>query len=154
MNIKIYRLRFHPTRTVGQLYINGEFFCFTLEDKVREEAGKAVEKWKVQDETAIPTTDFAGYKYRLTLEKSPRFGADCPTIHKVPGFAGIRFHSGNTETHTEGCLVLGYRLNDDGTIKFGTTKPAVRDFVTQIKKALQKGQKIDVEIKNLPVMIK
>ena len=144
MYIQVFRVRFHETRTVGQLYIDGELFCFTLEDKMREVEGQPVQKWKVQDETAIPTGT-----YELTLEDSPRFGTDTPTLQRVPGFDYIRIHSGNTEEHTEGCLILGYKLNDNGTIKFGTTRPAVVELKKRIKKALQEGQKCYIEIKNV-----
>ena len=136
MEILVARNRFKPTRTVGQLYIDGTFFCFTLEDAVREE--------KIQDETAIPEG-----RFQLVLRDSPKFGVDCPTLLRVPNYTNIRIHSGNTEEHTEGCLILGYRLNDNGTIKYGTTRPAVKDFKVQIKKALKKGQKIYLTIKNV-----
>lgn len=141
MDITVFRVRFHETRTVGQLYIDGQFFCFTLEDKVREVKGKPVKDWKVQDETAIPEG-----KYRIVLENSKKFGPDTITLRNVPDFTSIRIHSGNTEYHTEGCIILGYRLNHDGTIKFGTTRPAVRDLKEKIKKALQKGQKVYITI--------
>jgi hypothetical protein len=133
MNITVFRVRFHETRTVGQLYIDGDLFCFTLEDKVREV--------KVQDETAIPEG-----KYRVVLENSPKFGPDTITLRDVPNFTKIRVHAGNTEHHTEGCLIVGYRLNDDGTIKFGTTRPAVRDLKTKIKEAIDSGQKVFITI--------
>lgn len=141
MEITVFRVRFHETRTVGQLYIDGSLFCFTLEDKVREVKGKPVEEWKVQDETAIPEG-----KYRVVLENSSKFGPDTITLRNVPGFTSIRIHAGNTEHHTEGCIILGYRLNDDGTIKFGTTRPAVRDLKEKIKKALQGGRKVHLTI--------
>lgn len=144
MKIDVFRVRFHETRTVGQLYIDGVFMCFTLEDKVREVPGQPVEKWKVKNETAIPSGD-----YDLVLQDSPRFGVDTPTILRVPGFTHVRIHSGNTEHHTEGCLIVGYKLNDDGTIKFGTTKPALLDLKGKIKRALQEGSKVKLSIKNI-----
>lgn len=142
--LELFRLRFHETRTVGQLYWEGELFCFTLEDKMREVPNQPVEKWKVQDETAIPQG-----KYRLVLQNSPKFGPDTITLRNVPGFTEIRIHSGNTEHQTEGCIIVGHRLNDDGTIKFGTTRPAVRDLKYRIKKALSQGHRIELEIVNM-----
>jgi hypothetical protein len=136
VKITVFRVRFHETRTVGQLYLDGTFFCFTLEDKVREV--------KVKNETAIPSG-----KYEVTLETSPKFGPDTITIHSVPGFEGIRIHSGNTEHHTEGCPIVGYRLNDDGTIAFGSTKPALADLKKKIKEALDNGERVSIEIANM-----
>jgi hypothetical protein len=144
MLIQVYRVRFYPTRTISQLYVDGDLFCFVLEDVVREEAGKPVEKWKVKDETAIPQGT-----YDIVLENSPRFGPDTITLKNVPGFSQIRVHSGNTELHTEGCLILGYKLTPDNTIKVGTTKPAVADLKARIKKALQEGSKVYMEIRNI-----
>lgn len=143
MEITVFRVRFHETRTVGQLYVDGELECFTLEDKVREQPGVPVEKWKVQDETAIPSGN-----YRVTLENSPKFGPDTITLNNVPGFKYIRIHSGNHEDHTEGCLILGNRLNDDGTIRYGSTRPAVAKLKAKIKKALEQGQKVNITIIN------
>ena len=58
--------------TIGALYIlvGGDALheCYTLEDEVREVEGEPVEKWKVPGETAIPEG-----KYRVVIEKSPRF---------------------------------------------------------------------------------
>lgn len=144
MEIRVFRVRFHETRTVGQLYVNGDFFCFTLEDKVREIPNKPVADWKVQNETAIPEG-----KYRVVLQNSPKFGEETITLLRVPGFTNIRIHSGNMEDHTDGCLILGYRLNNDGTIKFGTTRPAVRDLKARIRQAIYGGQKVYIEIKNI-----
>ena len=130
MNIKILRARKLPTRTIGQLYIDDNFFCFTLEDVVREVAGQSVDKWKIKDETAIP----AG-RYKLTLERSPRFGVDTITVNGVSGFTAIRIHSGNNEKHTAGCILVGYKLTEDAQIKYGTTKTALADLKYQIKQA-------------------
>ena len=144
MNITVFRVRFSETRTVGQLYLDGAFFCFTLEDKVREVYGQPVEKWKVQDETAIPSG-----KYEVKLVNSPKFGPDTISLVGVPGFSNIRIHSGNTEHHTEGCLILGYRLNDDGTIRVGSTKPAVADLKVKVKKAVQENIPVYLTITNM-----
>src|SRR4051812_46901688 len=90
-------------RTPGELRVNGVFFCYTVEDQVREIVGEPVRTWKVEGATAIP----AG-RYWVTLEKSARFGADTITINRVEGFTAIRMHAGNDEDDTEGCVVVGY----------------------------------------------
>jgi len=119
--------------TNGQLYIEGEYFCFTLEDKVREQDGVSVEKWKVQDQTAIPRGI-----YDVVLEDSPHFGTDTPTILNVPGYKYIRMHSGNTDKDTDGCIIVGYRLNDAGIIIPGTSRPALADLRKKLKGAQDK----------------
>lgn len=145
MNLKLLRNRFNDIRTTGQLYVDEEFFCFTLEDKVREIPLAPVEKWKVQDETAIPQG-----RYRVTLDRSPKFGPDTISLHDVPGFQYIRIHSGNTEKDTEGCIILGYRLNNDNTVHFGTTRPAVNDLKNLLKRAIDKKEQTWISVIGLP----
>lgn len=128
MELKILRTKFFETHTIGQLYIDGELFCFTLEDKVREVKGQAVDKWKIKGETAIPTGT-----YKVTLEYSGKFGADCPTICNVPGFTYIRIHAGLTDKDTEGCIIVGYKLTNNDVIMPGTTRTARDDLRRKLK---------------------
>ena len=97
--------------TIGDLYIDGEFFCHTIEDKVRNLPEKCpnTPKWlmckckeKVMHETAIP----AGI-YKITLGESPKFKRILPIVHNVPHFLGILIHTGNTEEHSSGCIIVG-----------------------------------------------
>lgn len=100
-----------PTYTIGDLGIDGKFFCNTIEDTVRELPATCPDtprgrsctcKEKVYARTAIP----AG-QYRITLEYSPRFKHRMPYLHDVPHFLGILIHSGNTETDSAGCIIVG-----------------------------------------------
>lgn len=81
--------------TLGYLMIDGVKFAETLEDQVRNDG-------KVFGQTAIP----AG-TYPVTITKSQRFGKMLPLVENVPGFSGIRIHSGNTTDDTEGCILIG-----------------------------------------------
>lgn len=144
MELLLLRNRFYPTHTVGQLYVDGEYFCFVLEDVIREIEGQPVEKWKVQNETAIPQG-----KYEVGLEDSGLFGPDTLTLFKVPGFKYIRMHSGNTAKDTDGCLILGFGLTSSNIIAFGTTKPAVLELKGKVKRALEDRKKVHITIKNI-----
>lgn len=101
--LSVCRIFSGPTYTIGYLSIDGQMFCDTLEDRIRNE--------KVYGETAIPEGE-----YLVTLDQSPRlsgkswakeFGGLVPLVHDVPNFAGIRIHPGNTDKDTEGCLLIG-----------------------------------------------
>ena len=94
INLEVKRIKKESDYTIGQLFINGEYFCDTLEDEIRQV--------KVMHETAIPTGT-----YKVTLERSPRFKRILPLLHNVPGFTGILIHSGNTDKHTSGCILVG-----------------------------------------------
>lgn len=80
--------------TIGKLYIDGQYFCDTLEDTVRSV--------KIAGKTAIPEG-----KYKVKKTMSPRFKTILPEILNVPNFSGVRIHSGNTAKDTDGCLLLG-----------------------------------------------
>jgi hypothetical protein len=112
------RLQRHPsgpTSTIGELSQEladgaySERWCWTCEDAVREQRGVPVGQWKVPGETAIPEGT-----YRVILSQSTRFGGQLmPELLHVPGFTGIRIHSGNTSLDTEGCVLVG--TETDGT---------------------------------------
>ena len=96
MNITVKRIFKGPKYTIGKLSIDGHYFCDTLEDTVRP-AGV-----KIPGRTAIP----AG-KYQIEITESIRFNRLMPIIKDVPGFSGVRIHSGNTAEDTEGCILVG-----------------------------------------------
>jgi hypothetical protein len=132
-----------PTRTPGELFVNGVFFCYSVEDEVREIPGQPVLEWKIPGQTAIP----AG-RYELTLEDSPTFGRETLTIKRVEGFTGVRMHSGNDERHTEGCPLLGYELTREGTITVGQTKAAVANLKRNVKAAIAAGGRCFIDVRN------
>lgn len=104
-------LRREPTikeTTFGDLSIDGAWFCFTLEDVIREKIGSPVAEWKQHGHTAIP----AG-RYRLGVANSPRFGPGTLTLLDVQSFSHIRIHAGNDDGDTEGCILVGYRKTVD-----------------------------------------
>lgn len=91
------RLIREPSRggaTLGSLYVDGTWECWTLEDQIRDA--------KVPGQTAIPAGD---YEVRLTT--SPKFGRVLPEVLQVPGFVGIRIHGGNRKEDTDGCILVG-----------------------------------------------
>jgi hypothetical protein len=106
MLISVNRFYFGDKFTIGKLFLEDEYICYTLEDKVREVRDANVSEWKVNKHTAIPMG-----KYLVTLTKSRRFGIYLPLIHNVKGFTGVRIHKGNTSANTEGCLLVGMTWN-------------------------------------------
>ena len=92
--------------TISRLYINGELFCNALEDEDRglrqDMTIEEIKKRKVYGVTAIPSGS-----YECVNTYSNRFKKNLPLLKDVPGFEGIRIHSGNTAKDTEGCILVG-----------------------------------------------
>jgi len=104
MKITVDRLEQNDTTTIGKMYIDDEYFGYTLEDVTRDE--------KVYGETAI---DAGTYKVVLTM--SSRFKRMMPLLLGVSKFTGIRIHGGNTHRNTEGCILVAKRRLNSSTIQ-------------------------------------
>ena len=94
MKILLKRIFKGEDYTIGNIYVNGQYFADSLEDTVRDV--------KIKGKTAIP----AG-KYLILMTYSNRFKKIMPLLIDVPGFEGVRIHSGNTPEDTEGCILVG-----------------------------------------------
>ena len=111
MKLKLVRKFKGTSYTIGDLYVDGELFCNVVEDVVRDlpdtcpNTPKGIDckcPQKVHSQTAIPEGT-----YKVVLSMSSRFKKIMPEILNVPHFRGIRIHSGNKSTDTEGCLIVG-----------------------------------------------
>lgn len=98
MEITLNRRYLGPDYTIGRLSIDGAPLCDTLEDTVRDLSHTP----KIPGRTAIP----AG-RYRVIVNRSPKFGRDLPRLLDVPHFEGILIHRGNTPADTAGCILPG-----------------------------------------------
>ena len=85
--------------TIGKLFVDGVFECYTLEDVDRDLENGGT---KVFGCTAIPRG-----KYKVIVTNSNRFKRMLPEIIGVPQFEGVRIHSGNKPEDTEGCVLVG-----------------------------------------------
>ena len=119
MLIKVKRFEFKDTHTVGKMYVDGLYECFTLEDAVRNGT-------KVIGKTAIPIGT-----YKLIIDASTRFKQDMPHILDVPDFTGVRIHAGNTSADTDGCILVGSSWTGKDFI--GNSKIAYKKFFDKLK---------------------
>ena len=94
---------------------------------------------KVEGVTAIP----AG-RYRIVDTYSPKFKHNVLLLMDVPGFQGIRIHSGNDAEDTEGCLILGMRATPNGVAE---SNKALRAFNAEVRQHL-KTQQVWITITN------
>ena len=128
--------------TIGKLYLDGAYECWTLEDTVREVANTPVAAWKLAGETAIPVGT-----YRVIIDFSNRFQRLMPHVLNVPGFDGIRIHPGNTDADTEGCILLG-QVHIAGQDCVANSKLAFDAFYEKLKMAVNVGDAVMLTISN------
>lgn len=134
MELKVGRFKSNHGVTIGELWINNKFFCYTLEDEIRPVLAK------IWGKTAIPQG-----KYTVILSFSNRFQKYLPEILNVPGFKGVRIHSGNSHLDTHGCLLVGQSTNGYNLFD---SKDAMDRLMVELK-LIENKEKITIEYINL-----
>ena len=134
MELVLTRDAFLPTRTLGKLYADNVFECFTCEDKYRTPS-----EAKVPGETAIPKG-----RYKVVITLSNRFKRELPLLLNVPNYDGVRIHSGNTEADTEGCILCGSTRNDSGVF---SSRIATNNLILKIRNAINSGKEVWITIR-------
>ena len=137
MKIEVNRIFKASNYTIGELSVNNNYVCDTLEDRVRSEGEK------VYGETAIP----AG-TYTVVLSYSNRFKKVMPEIQNVPNFTGVRIHCGNSSKDTEGCLLVG---KWDGKTEnwISDSKNSYNKLYPLLEEAFNKKENITITIKDI-----
>ena len=142
MELKLIRKYRCSNYCIDKLYINNIYFSDALEDPDRGLTDtmnlEEIKKIKIKGNTCIPYGT-----YNVTITYSPRFKKNLPLINNVKGFDGIRIHSGNTPQDTEGCILLGFNRIKGQVVD---SKVTVNKFIDIVQKALNKGEKVTIEI--------
>ena len=153
MKLTVHRKYRKEAYTIGELYIDGAFFCHTLEDRDRglrqTDDIARIKAVKVHSLTAIP---IGTYKVSLDIV-SPRYSkvvfyknlcdGKVPRIMDVPGFDGILFHTGNTAADTSGCVLVGKNTEVGKVLE---SKLTFTRLYKRMKEAHDAGEEITVEI--------
>lgn len=130
VQLELKRMYYKNDYTIGKLYINGEYFCDTLEDTDRQLDSEMsitdIAKIKIKGATAIPTGT-----YEIQITHSPRFRKLMPILLNVPGYSGVRIHSGNTHKDTEGCILVGMNKAVGKVLNSKTTYNALFNMLTE-----------------------
>jgi len=150
MKIDVIRFQMGKDATNGLVFIDGKFECYSLEDEYRDV--------KVMHETCIPEGEY-DIIYRTVggfhTKYSARYGAEHKGmlwLQDVPGFTYILIHSGNTDQHTSGCLIVGETQTDldrtkDGFI--GNSGDAYKKMYKKVSSALDKNEKVTIKYQNI-----
>ncbi len=138
--------------SIGNLYVDGKFFCNTLEDKDRNlfqgMSENDIMKRKVYGETAIPYG-----RYRITLKvQSPKYSKKkqyekcngyLPRLLNVPCWEGVLLHIGNYPADTAGCILVGKNEVKGAVVNSTTYFWKLYDI---LKKADEEGKEIWITI--------
>lgn len=133
MKLELRRDTFTDKSTIGKLYVDGTFECYTLEDVMRK-PGAA----KVDGATAIPCET-----YKVIITMSTRFKKLMPLLLAVAGFVGIRMHCGNTDADTHGCILVG-RVKAHDFI--GESRAAFEILFAKMQAAIARGEEIEITV--------
>ena len=151
MKLEVLRFSSQEDSTLGALFdvtSGRKFLCFTLEDEHRLN--------KEMGETRIPPGT-----YRITFRTvggfnakySTRYGSDFHRgmlwIRDVPNFEYILIHTGNTDEHTAGCLLVGDTSQEnitsdrrDGFV--GESGRAYKRIYPLIADAIDSGEQVTI----------
>ena len=130
MELRVERLWKKNKYTVGRLFVDGNMFCNTLEDRLRN---LPAEK-KIPERTAIPAGNW-----------SPKFGRNLPRLLNVPYFDGILIHPGSTADDSAGCILVGKNTEVARLTESRYTSDRLNVL---IEDAQRKGEEITIEIIN------
>nr|DAG99727.1 MAG TPA: hypothetical protein [Crassvirales sp.] len=141
MKLELKRIALKPNYTIGKLFINGTYYCDTIEDKVIDinKNGKFDDGLnKVMHQTAIPYGTF-----KVVVNYSPKFKRELPRLLDVPYFEGILIHNGNDQNSSSGCIIVG----ENKTVgKVTNSTFYMNNLTARIKDAQNKGETITITI--------
>ncbi len=143
LKIVVERKYYKEEYTIGNMSIDGEWFCNTLEDKDRGLSQSLSlsqnKKLKVYGKTAIPKG-----VYDVEIYFWNKYRINVPLLKDVPAFTGILIHNGKDKDNTLGCILVG--LNKiKGKLIDG--KKYLTELTKIIEDAKSKGKKVIIEIK-------
>ena len=153
MKLLLKRIYTCSTYTIGHLYINGQYYCDTLEDCDRmldQSMSEAqILKIKVKNETAIPTgiynilmniisPKYSKVQYYLDICKGM-----VPRLEYVKGYSGVLIHCGNTAADSSGCILVGLNKTK-GKVLY--SKATFEKVYNVLKTAYNRKEAITLEI--------
>lgn len=135
MHVSVTRFASLPEATIGAVYVNSRFSCFSLEDQSQP--------IKVAGETRIPSGTYS-LKLRTFGRLHEKYASKF-TEHRgmielvdVPGFTDVLLHIGNTDKDSAGCILVGDGAVSAGELTLSTQ--AYRRLYGEIANALLAGE--------------
>lgn len=122
MIISLVRDSFTEISTQGELEIDGQHYCWTLE---------------LPNKDGLPGSCIPQGTYKLAYLFSPRFARNMPHVLDIPNRSNILIHYGNTAEDTEGCVLIG---NTRDTNFVGDSRNCFDAFLNVFLEALKAEQ--------------
>jgi len=151
MKYEVLRISSGKDATSGLLFEVSQnkrtFLAYTLEDEQRDV--------KVWGETRIPAGTYklklreeGGFHNKYLNKYGNTFHKGMIHVQDVPGFEYILWHTGNTDEHTAGCLILGNtqtnnRIAKDGFV--GNSVDAYKFVYSRVAAAIEAELDVEVE---------
>lgn len=132
MNLTVLRHKSEPDRLLGELMIDGEHFCYTLEPPIKTDGSKPR---AINDGT-----------YDLINAFSPKHGHDVPHVEDVPDFEDVEIHPGNSPQDTLACLLVGEAIEHDFLVR---SRAAFSALMQRLVPVWQSGEKVMIEYKTV-----
>jgi hypothetical protein len=148
MEIEIIRRWKGENSTLSIILLDGKELGYVLEDVDRDLVESQpladIKKVKIHGRTAIPEG-----RYKVLVTHSARFKQLLPILLSVPGFEGIRIHTGNTHLNTEGCLLPGQNyLQKNGDYQVTNSRILFNIIFPKIQAALRAKSEVWIKIKS------
>lgn len=143
MEIVIIRKFKKETYTIGQVLVDGKYFCNSLEQVDRgldcRMTLSQLKKMKVYGRTAIPTGTYNVRSYFWAKHRK-----SYPLLLNVPAFEGVLLHGGNKVSDSMGCPLLGENKVKGGLVN---CEKYVRKITQMVIDAEKRGEKVTITIK-------
>lgn len=139
--VNVKRIAKGENSTLSEIYVDGEFFCYGLEDSVRD--------YKIKGSTAIPA---GSYKLGLNTygAMNARYSRLLPGVHKgmieiqgIPDFSYLYIHIGNNFGDTAGCLLVGFTrkfIRRTGEFEIYQSKKAYKALYKRLLSLMARGE--------------
>lgn len=129
MEITIRRTWHKARYIIGDLFINEEHVCNTLEPSA----------------TRYPFPCIKAGTYEVKLCPSSKFHDKRPFLLNVPKRVGIMIHEGNTLDDTHGCILVGENLTRAHVLN---SRQNLRVILARVREATIKGERIFCTLKD------
>lgn len=141
MQLTLKRVRQGKNSTLSELYRDGIFQCYVLEDSIRSH--------KIKGRTCIPR---GSYKLGLNYwgDMSTAYKRRFPDMHQgmieiknIPDFSMVYIHIGNAHDETAGCLLVGtyfHKSADGSDYEVYQSEKAYQELYAALIEPVKKGE--------------